>query len=65
MVGSFGAIMLRSVVISGNFSIIGCSLLASVLLSVFKITVIGTNLTVVVSCFADVVVVGRFVMLTL
>lgn len=59
MVGIFDDITLRFVVISDIFSIICCSLLASVLLSGFKITVIGTNLTVVLSCFGDVA--GLFV----
>lgn len=40
-------------VVSGSFSMIACSLLASVLLSVFRTVVIGTYLTVVVSGLCD------------
>lgn len=67
MVGDFDVIALRMVVVvSAIFSMIGCSLLASVLLSGVNIMVIGTNLTVVVSCFGVVVVVivGLFIMVT-
>lgn len=48
--GSLDPIELRMVV-SGSFSMIGCSLLDSVLLSVCRTVVIGTYLTVVVSGF--------------
>lgn len=50
--GNLDTIELRMVV-SGNFSMIICSLLASVLLSVCRTVVIGTYLTVVVSGFDD------------
>lgn len=62
VVGNCDEILLRTVVISGILSIIGCSLLASVLLSAFKIIVIGTNLTVVVSNLG--VVIGLYVVVT-
>lgn len=53
VVGNFVAIELRTVV-SDSFSIIGCSLLASVLLSLFNVVVMmGTYLTVVVSGLCD------------
>lgn len=52
MVGIFDAITLR-IVVSGILSMIGCSLLASVLLSVFESNVMGTNLYVVVSGDVD------------
>lgn len=42
------------VVVSGCFPTMGCSLLASVLLSVFRTIVMGTNLAVVVSGLNDV-----------
>lgn len=50
--GNRDTILLRMVV-SGSFSMIACSLLASVLLSVCRTVVIGTYLTVVVSGFED------------
>lgn len=52
VVGIFDVIELR-IVVSGSLPMVGCSLLASVLLSVFRTMVIGTNFTVVVSGFRD------------
>lgn len=52
VVGDLDAIIFR-IVVSGCFPIIGCSLLASVLLSVLSTIVMGTNLTVVVSGLTD------------
>lgn len=53
VVGNFDVVIELRMVVSGIFSIIACSLLASVLLSVFRTVVIGTYLTVVVSGLYD------------